>query len=117
MRAPGRGIWFVSLLLASTLGTYAFDWLAVPVIAAAFTWIRRDDAAVPLLASIAGATSWMALLAVLAMQGPVGEVARVVGAAMQVGPAPLMILTLAFPALLAGAAAGLVRGLAPKVAA
>jgi hypothetical protein len=110
MRAQGRGIWFLALLLALTLGTYAFDWYAVPVIAAAFTWIRRDDTAVPVLTSIAGASSWMVLLAWQSFTGPIAEVARVVGEAMQVGAAPLLVLTIAFPALLAGSASGLVRG-------
>lgn len=36
MRNPGRGIWFAALLLALALGTFAFDWLSVPIIAAAF---------------------------------------------------------------------------------
>lgn len=110
MRTPGRGTWFAALLVALILGTYAFDWLAVPVIAAAFAWIRRGDATVPLLSSVAGAASWMALLGWQSTAGSVGEVARVVGEAMQVGGGPLLILTIAFPALLAGAAAGLVRG-------
>jgi hypothetical protein len=110
MRAQGRGIWFLALLLALTLGTFAFDWLSVPIIAAAFAWIRRDDAAVPVLSSIAGAASWMVLLAIQSFAGPIGDVARVVGEAMQVGAGPLVMLTIAFPALLAGSAAGVVRG-------
>jgi len=113
MRAMnGRAVWFVALLLALTLGTYAFDWMSVPVIAAAFAWIRRDDAAVTLLATIAGAASWMALLGMQSMTGSVSEVAQVVGAAMRVGAAPLFVLTIAFPALLAGSAAGVIRGFA-----
>ncbi len=117
MRAMnGRAVWFVALLLALVLGTYAFDWLAVPVIAAAFAWVRREDAAITLLAAIAGAASWMALLAAQAMTGSITQVANVVGEAMGVGPAPLLILTIAFPALLAGSAAGVVRGFAKPVA-
>jgi hypothetical protein len=104
-------MWFVAMLLAMTLGTYAFDWLAVPVLAAAFAWIRRDDATVPLLATVSGAASWSLLLGWQSMAGSVGEVARVVGEAMQVGGGPLLGLTIAFPALLAGSAAGVVRGL------
>ena len=112
MRINGRAVWFVSLLLALALGTYAFDWMAVPVIAAAFAWVRREDAAITLLSAIAGAASWMALLAVQSMSGSITEVARVVGEAMGVGAAPLLVLTIAFPALLAGSAAGVVRGFA-----
>jgi hypothetical protein len=111
MRKPGLGLWFVALLAALTLGTYAFDWLAVPVIAAAFAWIRRDDATIPLLASVAGAAAWGLLLLWQSTEGSVAEVARVVGEAMQVGGGPLLGLTIAFPALLAGSAARLVRGL------
>lgn len=110
MRAQGRGIWFLALLLALSLGTFAFDWMSVPFIAAAFTWIRRDDAAVPVLAALAAAASWMLLLALQSFAGPIAEVARVVGEAMQVGAGPLLVLTIAFPALLAGSAAGVVRG-------
>lgn len=110
MRKPGLGLWFAALLVALVLGTYAFDWLAVPVLAAAFAWIRREDASVPLLASVAGAASWMLLLVWQSMSGSVLEVARVVGEAMQVGGGPLVALTIAFPALLAGSAAGVVRG-------
>ena len=110
MRNPGRGLWFVSLLIALVLGSYAFDWLAVPVIAAAFAWIRRDDQLVPAMAVIAGAASWMALLAWQSMTGSVMQVANVVGEAMQVGGGALIALTIAFPALLAGSAAGVVRG-------
>ncbi len=114
MQTPGRGLWFAAMLVAMILGTYAFDWLAVPVLAAAFAWIRRDDATVPLLATVSGAASWMALLGWQSLSGSVGEVARVVGEAMQVGGGPLLGLTIAFPALLAGAAAGVVRGVAGR---
>jgi len=110
----GRLVWFLTLVLAVSLGTFAFGWAAPAVLGAAWTAVRRDDAFVPLLATLAGAAGWGALLGVQAMMGPVARVAEVVGAAMQVGAGPLLVLTLAFPALLAGSAAGLVRGLAAK---
>jgi hypothetical protein len=102
------------LVLAVALGTYAFGWAAPAVLGAAWAAVRRDDAFVPLLASLSGMLGWGALLGVQAFAGPVARVAEVVGAAMQVGAGPLLVLTLAFPALLAGAAAGLVRGVAGK---
>lgn len=110
-----RLMWFLSMLIAMTLSTWAFGWAAVVVIALAWAWIRRSDPAVPLLAAIGGSASWALLLGVSAMSGPVSRVADVVGAAMQVGPTALWALTLAYPALLAGAAASVVRGLAPGV--
>lgn len=53
---------------------------------------------------------WAMLLAWVSFAGPVMEVAEVVGTAMKVGAGSLMVLTLAFPALLAAATAGVVRG-------
>lgn len=110
MAAPGRFPWFLTLLLALALGTWAFGWGAVVVVTGAWTWIRRSDSAVPLLSAIAAAVAWGGLLAVQALMGPTGRVAEVVGAALTVGAGPLVLLTIAFPALLAGATAGVVRG-------
>jgi len=107
-----RLVWFLTLTAALGLSTWAFGWLAVPIVAAAWAWIRRADAAVPLLAATAAGLSWGVLLVLpMASGGGTGKVAEVVGAAMQVGPIPLVMLTIAFPALLAGSVAGLVRGL------
>lgn len=107
----GRLVWFLTLSLAVALATWGFGWGAVVVCAAAWTWIRRRDAAAPMLAALAAALAWGGLLLVQSFSGPVGRVAAVVGEAMQVGATPLLVLTLAFPALLAGATAGLVRGI------
>ncbi len=107
----GRLVWFVTLSLAVALATWGFGWWSIVVCAAAWTWIRRSDAAAPLMAAAAAALAWGGLLVVQSLSGPVGRVADVVGEAMQVGAIPLLILTLAFPALIAGATAGLVRGL------
>jgi hypothetical protein len=111
MLGSARVLWFLSLVIAVSLATWTFGWGAVVVLAAGWTWIRRDDPAVPLLASLAAIVSWGLLLGIQALGSPIGRVADVVGTAMQVGPAALLVLTLAFPALLAGATAGLVRGL------
>lgn len=110
MLGSARFLWFLSLTIAMALSTWTFGWGAVVVLAGAWTWLRRDDAAVPVLASLAAIVSWAVLLGVQSLSVPIGRVAEVVGAAMQVGPASLLVLTLAFPALLAGATAGVVRG-------
>ena len=110
-----RLVWFLTLSVAIGLSTWAFGWVAVPIVAGAWAWIRRTDAAVPLLAASAGALSWGLLLVLpVVSAGGTGRVAEVVGQAMQVGPIPLVILTLAFPALLAGSVAGVVRGLGAR---
>jgi hypothetical protein len=112
MLRNGRVIWFATLVLATAIATYGFGWLAVPVCAAAWAWIRRTDAAVPLLAAVAGATAWIALLLLGIGTAEVARVADVAGAAMQVGSAALLVLTVTFPALVAGSVAGVVRGIA-----
>lgn len=111
MMGVGRLVWFLTLSVATALATRAFGWGAVVVCAGAWTWIRRTDAATPMLAALGAALAWGGLLFAQSLTGPVGRVAEVVGEAMQVGAGPLLLLTLAFPALLAGATAGLVRGL------
>lgn len=106
-----RFLWFLTLVVAMALATWTFGWGAVVVLAGAWTWIRRSDPAVPVLASLAAIVAWGVLLGVQSLSSPIGRVAEVVGTAMQVGPASLIVLTLAFPALLAGATAGVVRGI------
>ena len=89
-----RVIWFVTLVLGLGLSTYAFGWVSVRVVAAAWAWIRRTDAAVPLMAALAGALSWAALMLIPAVTGgAVARVGEVVGTAMQVGAVPLVWLT------------------------
>lgn len=109
LRNP-RIVWFGTLALGLALSTYAYGWWSVVVLAAAWSYIRRADPATPLLAGAAGMFSWALLLAWASFVGPVTTVADVVGTAMQVGAGPLMVLTLAFPALVAAATAGVVRG-------
>ncbi len=110
----GRLVWFLTLVIAVALGTYAFGWAAPAVLGAAWAAVRRDDAFVPAMAALAGVFGWGALLGVASLAGPVARVADVVGAAMQVGAGPLLALTLAFPALLTASGAGVVRGVAGR---
>ena len=93
--------------MALALGTFAFGWYAVPVVAAAWAWIRRGDSAVPVLAALSGAVAWGTLLLIPGVTGgAAAQVADLVGQAMSVGGAALVVLTLAFPALLAGVGGG-----------
>lgn len=107
-----RLLWFITLTIAVALSTWAFGWIAVPVVAAAWAWVRRDDVAVPLMAALAAPLAWGVLLLLPGVTGGgTARVAEVVGTAMEVGPVALIVLTLAFPALLAGSVAGVVRGI------
>jgi hypothetical protein len=60
--------------------------------------------------ALAAAAAWGALLIVDAAAGPFGTVARTVGGVLRVPGPALVLLTLAFPALLAWSAATFVAG-------
>lgn len=106
-----RALWFLGVTAAMATLTWVVAWWMVPVVAAVWAYARRGDVAVPLLAGLAAIVAWGLLLALSASAAPAGSVLRSVGAAMQVGAGPLLVLTLAFPALLASSAAALVRAL------
>ena len=103
---------FRSMVLAALVaaGTVFVGWWAAPVLAA--IWVR----VVPRLRSPVGscmlgaALGWALLLGWTALQGPVGLVALRVGGVLDLPGWGLILVTLLFPALLAGAAA---RGTQP----
>jgi hypothetical protein len=102
----------VTLLMAA--GTWLAGWWMVPVVAAAWGLTRREERGLPLLAAMAGAMAWTALLLLPSSPAAVGRVAEVAGRAMGVGAGPLLFLTLIYPALLAVSAAALARALAAR---
>lgn len=112
-----RAPWFIGLVAAIATCTWVVGWWMVPIVAAIWAWVRRDDVATPLLAGLAGMLGWGLLLLIASSGAPEGSVMTSVGRAMRVGPGALLVLTLAFPALLAAGAAGVVRAVRPAEAA
>ncbi len=106
-----RGAWFAGAVAAMATCTWVVAWWMVPVVAAIWGWIRRRDAAMPLLAGLAGLTAWALLVAITSRAGAGASVMDAVGTAMRVGPGPLLALTLAYGALLAASAAAVVRAI------
>ena len=106
-----RGVWFVATVAAIATCTWVLGWWMVPVVGGVYGFVRSRDAATPLLAGLAGMVAWGVLLMISATGAPAGSVADAVGQAMRVGPGALLALTLAYPALLAASAAGLVKAL------
>lgn len=104
--------WFVGLTIALAAGTWFVAWWMVPLVGAMWGYLRREDRSAPLAAGLAAILSWGTLLLFTASGAPQGSVMDAVGTAMQVGPWALVALSLAFPALLAASAAGLVRAIA-----
>ncbi|HUR93022.1 MAG TPA: hypothetical protein VMY76_00465 [Gemmatimonadales bacterium] len=89
-------------------GTIFGGWWTVPIIAA--VWLR----ALPRWSSarscmLGAALGWAGLLGWTAVRGPVDLVARRVGGVLELPVWGLPLLTLVFPALLAGLAARAVR--------
>lgn len=108
-------MWLLALA-GMIAGTWFVAWWMVPVVAAAWALADRGDAAVPLKAALAGLMAWGLLLLAQLPGGGVERLADALGQAIGVGAMPLVVLTLAFPALLAGSAAAIVRAVVGRAA-
>lgn len=100
--------WFLLGAAAMAAGTWYGGWWAVPLVGAALGAVRRHDPAAALLAGLAAAVAWGALLAAVTAQA-VGPVLPTVGPVLRLDPARVVTLTLGFAAILAMSAAGLAR--------
>ena len=90
-------------------GTIAAGWWTLPLLAAAWVRVLPSDRR-PVRTTMMGATlGWMALLGVGTLAGPIGAVAWCLSAALGLPKWGFPVATLLFPALLAGAAALMVR--------
>lgn len=100
----------VGLTLVIAAGTWIGGWWTVPVIAGVYgAWGARQPAAV-LTALLAGAGAWSLLLAFNASVGPVGRLTQLFGTMFRMSGMTLVILTVAYAALLAVSAAAFARG-------
>jgi hypothetical protein len=102
----------VALALAGALATAVGGWWTVPLAAA--LWSRVATLKRPVIgAALGGALGWALLLGWTALQGPSGTLARRVAPVFHLAAPTLVLATLLFPALLAGAAAGVARPTRP----
>jgi hypothetical protein len=102
------------LLLATsfTIGTWVLGWWAIPLFAAVAGVLARHARSQAMAAGVAGTLAWGVLLAWTAAGGSVWLFASQVGGATGMSGVLLIILTLAFPALLGWLAAWLAQTLA-----
>ena len=92
--------------LAIAVGTMVTGWAAVPAMGLVVGLTRPCDR--PVLTGMgAGALAWGVLLLWGLTRGPVSELAEVLGGVLGLPGAVVVVITLLFPAVLAGAAAGL----------
>ncbi len=101
---------FIVLTLLIAAGTWLGGWWVVPLAGGVYgAWASSQRAAV-LTAMLAGAAAWCALLAYDASQGPMGRLTDVLGGVLHLSGNTLLVLTVAYAALLAACAAAFARG-------
>ena len=98
----------VLLAAAFALVTVALPWWSVAVLAIAWGWIAGTTTK-PITAGLAAALGWTALLAVAAIQGPVGVLAGRLGGLFHVPAALPPVVTVLFAGVLAWGGAGVGR--------
>jgi hypothetical protein len=97
------------LVLAVAIGTTLAGWWAVPVATAAWLWLSPAGGLPVRRAMIGAALGWGVLLGWTMLQGPIGPLARRVGGLVWLPGWGLVLVTLLFPALVAGLVAVVVR--------
>ena len=99
---------YVLLAEGFAVATFGVGWWTVPVIAALWGFFSRDPGRSRNVA-FSAAGGWATLLVLDAVRGPINVMADQLAAVMSLPPFVLYVVTLLFPALLAWAAATLVR--------
>ncbi len=106
--------WLLQLVILSALFavlTWVAGWWMVPATGAVYgAWAARQRLTL-ITATLAGVLGWGALLAYDASAGPLGRLVQLLGSLFRVPGTALLVLTLAYAALLAVSAAALTRGL------
>lgn len=103
-----RFVRYVLLAEAFAVATFGLGWWTVPVVAALWGFFSKDPGRTRNVA-LAAAGGWATLLVLDAVRGPIDVMARQLGEVMSLPPFVLYVVTLLFPALLAWAAATIVR--------
>jgi hypothetical protein len=100
---------FVKVILlaeAFAVTTFGLGWWSVPLVAALWGLVSREDRRAR-TAALCAAGGWATLLLLDFARGPVATMGTQLGGVMNLPPAVLYLVTLIFPALLAWAAAAL----------
>ncbi|HKS06696.1 MAG TPA: hypothetical protein VJR92_10320 [Gemmatimonadaceae bacterium] len=111
MRAVANLIAFTLTLIITTVFV---GWWTVPVVAFVWTLATPRRAAV-IYAAFAGAMAWGALLSWMSRTAPIGAVDSLMAQIMDVPQRSIVMLTLAYAALLAGSAALVAQSIRPPV--
>jgi hypothetical protein len=101
----------VLLATAFAIATFVLGWWAVPVVAAVYAAISSAQRSSAVVSGMAAMLAWAALLAIDAARGPVATLAAELAGILQLRPAGIYAVTIAFPGLLAISAAIVARAL------
>jgi hypothetical protein len=106
-----RTIVFAGLVAA---GTVIAGWWTVPVLAAAWVRVAPRSRGAVRSCMLGAALGWGLLLGWTALEGPVELLARRAGGVFELPRWGLLVATVLFPALLAGAAARVAQPAPPR---
>jgi hypothetical protein len=106
--------WFptlIGLALLMAAGTWFGGWPLVAVVAAGWGVGAAGRRTAVFTAALAAALAWGALLAYDASAGPLGRLVQLFGPMFHLPGGMIVVLTLAYAALLAASASALTRGI------
>ena len=104
----------VLLATAFAIATSVLGWWAVPLVAAVYAVISSAQRSSALACGVAAMLGWGALLAIDAARGPVGTLAGELAGILQLRPAGVYAVTIAYPGLLAISAAVVARAITAR---
>ncbi len=105
------------LTAAFAIGTVFLGWWIVPLLAVMWGAVASSEGKAGAMAAASAGLAWTTLLAITALQGPVGLLAAKVGGVMGLPAAVLVASTVAFAVILVGSGAHVgaaVKGIVQK---
>ena len=93
----------------TAVGTAVVGWWIVPILAALWMRVLPSDRSAVATTTVGAAAGWLILVGAMALQGPVPAVAAMCSAVLGLPRWGFPLVTVLFPAMLAGSAAVLTR--------
>ena len=104
-----RGVRIALFGVIAALGTAGAGWWSIPILAAVWVRVLPSPRGAVATTVLGASTGWLLLLGVTAYQGPALKVATICSAILGLPRWGFLLVTLLFPAALAGTAAFLTK--------